>query len=156
MVGAHPRVGGENGGSLGYWPASFGLIPAWAGKTLSLHAAEGADGAHPRVGGENRIVRDEFAREGGSSPRGRGKPGGDCLKYRREGLIPAWAGKTLRAWGKASPKRAHPRVGGENPHGRKGGAMPGGSSPRGRGKPGITVKHHGKERLIPAWAGKTR
>ena len=70
---AHPRSRGENviGSSLpsvriGSSPLTrgkrtvmckawrvCGLIPAHAGKTLSLHAAEGADGAHPRSRGEN-------------------------------------------------------------------------------------------------------
>ena len=51
---------------------------------------------------------------------------------------------------------AHPRVGGEN---RKRGVRASeatGSSPRGRGKPRAIVRGILGNRLIPAWAGKTK
>ena len=71
---AHPRVGGENvvpkvkaAAAIGssprgrgkpispyQWRQSRGLIPAWAGKTLSKVCQSGRMRAHPRVGGENQ------------------------------------------------------------------------------------------------------
>ena len=70
-------------------------------------------------------------------------------------LIPAWAGKTSPGACRSSPRPAHPRVGGENTSGKHLWGTWLGSSPRGRGKLGVTVRNEGGERLIPAWAGKT-
>ena len=172
---AHPRVGGENlkvsalppatagssprgrGKPPDRWcfPLVYRLIPAWAGKTPSLSPRLSQDGAHPRVGGENPKHSHPGQQARGSSPRGRGKHGhveddtGQCR------LIPAWAGKTWTRGNADAPRRAHPRVGGENRRQRRPQFRPSGSSPRGRGK---RWRNHGYEslpRLIPAWAGKT-
>ena len=93
-TGAHPRVGGENAMT---WQAtdltagssprgrgkhlvpckehiSVGLIPAWAGKTLSNSSHILLLTAHPRVGGENWMPAQMDETICGSSPRGRGKP----------------------------------------------------------------------------------
>ena len=92
-IRAHPRVGGENDvvlpSSVRLWGSSprgrgklfdydaytdtYGLIPAWAGKTVHAVAPHGGMGAHPRVGGENVNARRGVAWRNGSSPRGRGK-----------------------------------------------------------------------------------
>ena len=50
---------------------------------------------------------------------------------------------------------AHPRVGGENAEHRANSVDEPGSSPRGRGKHWSGVWEGIKQRLIPAWAGKT-
>ena len=123
---------------------------------MSLRLSASPSRAHPRVGGENRKSSERRPNRWGSSPRGRGKPRREHGCVDSDGLIPAWAGKTVFPARSAASHRAHPRVGGENlllvlPSG----AVQG-SSPRGRGKrrgqkaPNV---HHG---LIPAWAGKTR
>ena len=152
---AHPRVGGENrkpalkaqrtvgssprgrGKQAGSRPARprGRLIPAWAGKTRAPGLAATAHRAHPRVGGENVLSRALPRPVRGSSPRGRGKP--RLRRGVREalGLIPAWAGKTSRAWAGPPPSAAHPRVGGENMLGAAVIVDWDGSSPRGRGKP---------------------
>ena len=114
-VSAHPRVGGEN---IDSWelperhvgssprrrgkhsrrlprPYGGGLIPAWAGKTRPTCTARSARGAHPRVGGENTTVYRDGIKAAGSSPRGRGKQHIDSYPSSMEGLIPAWAGKTI-------------------------------------------------------------
>ena len=82
-----PRKRGARGGKSG-------LIPAWAGKTTRPDRVEAGEGAHPRVGGENSrspLMRAVLA---GSSPRGRGKLSQEDRTQLRDGLIPAWAGKT--------------------------------------------------------------
>ena len=115
----------------------------------------GVTTAHPRVGGENTYFEAMFATQAGSSPRGRGKLG-DLPALRDElGLIPAWAGKTIKLSDSASSSAAHPRVGGENqsPNGTPQSAS--GSSPRGRGKRRRVPASCARQRLIPAWAGKT-
>ena len=172
---AHPRVGGENmkgktaeadvagssprgrGKRLGSRPLQRldRLIPAWAGKTLHQRTALSSRAAHPRVGGENTLMRAETGAEFGSSPRGRGKRAIRGGRRRRDGLIPAWAGKTPRRPARHDGCWAHPRVGGENVDDGDQPIPRAGSSPRGRGK------HQGEGRrllrlgLIPAWAGKT-
>ena len=71
------------------------------------------------------------------------------------GLIPAWAGKTIRRKRRHGDRAAHPRVGGENHLAMYRQLAQNGSSPRGRGKPGRTVWPGRRAGLIPAWAGKT-
>ena len=132
-----------------------GLIPAWAGKTgcRCLYTPTGQ--AHPRVGGENTQGGDPGSLSWGSSPRGRGKRAVDVFTHPLARLIPAWAGKTLRAVTLAVYPGAHPRVGGENRPGQVPLVRMIGSSPRGRGKLWVWVCAGGCGRLIPAWAGKT-
>ena len=129
------------------------------------------------MGGENHIKRSGVSQTTGSSPRGRGKQAGYRLVLPQTRLIPAWAGKTLSAttargswerlipaWaGKTDeglpwrpPLPAHPRVGGENTTARGSWEIGEGSSPRGRGKPGVGGADRVCRGLIPAWAGKTR
>ena len=112
-----------------------GLIPAWAGKTKAGRVPQNERWAHPRVGGENVSVVAFASLPGGSSPRGRGKPVSAVLVGPSGRLIPAWAGKTSASTGRTQRRRAHPRVGGENPHPLS--------------SPSSFI------RLIPAWAGKT-
>ena len=173
---AHPRVGGENRRISGHpddgagssprgrgkhdhrvrREAEQGLIPAWAGKTDLGEVAHECRRAHPRVGGENYATRRNPANPTGSSPRGRGKPGGLELQKRQAGLIPAWAGKTSFAGPFNGKDGAHPRVGGENRVFIVRSFHAWGSSPRGRGK---RIGHCWPDSgvgLIPAWAGKTK
>ena len=70
-------------------------------------------------------------------------------------LIPAWAGKTSTPTSKPLARRAHPRVGGENPKSPSNRFLDPGSSPRGRGKQRREMDRIARDRLIPAWAGKT-
>ena len=91
----------------------------------------------------------------GSSPRGRGKLFARDVGPLTPGLIPARAGKTdVLAW-RIARRQAHPRAGGENGNPRDSAEKPGGSSPRGRGKPSGDQHSLAPVRLIPARAGKT-
>ena len=131
---AHPRSRGENRGLIqrlgepqGSSPltrgkhgltrphlSAIGLIPAHAGKTrLSLRPTP-PKRAHPRSRGENVLEEIGGDVEKGSSPLTRGKrPRGD-RRRRREGLIPAHAGKTPHPRLGLRLRRAHPRSRGEN------------------------------------------
>ena len=71
------------------------------------------------------------------------------------GLIPARAGKTAHSSSRRASTRAHPRAGGENSPVGLASWCQLGSSPRGRGKPGVEIGDHSAHRLIPARAGKT-
>ena len=111
---AHPRVCGENAMSVSSKPAIPGssprvrgkrldlvrrhrrarLIPACAGKTGSTPTRSSGTTAHPRVCGENEPHHLRHREVPGSSPRVRGKRAGRRGRLRRQGLIPACAGKT--------------------------------------------------------------
>ena len=131
---AHPRSRGENPSSLRTesfkpgsspltrgkptrwpWATSLpGLIPAHAGKTQPSGSAPCLPTAHPRSRGENWIPFHRSSAPAGSSPLTRGKLGGDLHARLDVGLIPAHAGKTVRAARVRSAWRAHPRSRGEN------------------------------------------
>ena len=173
---AHPRVCGEN--LAGSTPANCsvgssprvrgkpvvevrrqkykGLIPACAGKTTCLALVADSGWAHPRVCGENFTTVGGLPTIEGSSPRVRGKRHDYPSFGTRRRLIPACAGKTLRPSSLPSAREAHPRVCGENGIRERCEAIPGGSSPRVRGKPLIPLSPLSHTGLIPACAGKTK
>ena len=172
---AHPRVCGENlrrwrGArcGLGSSPRVRGkraafpparrlqrLIPACAGKTVTVIVRSAARQAHPRVCGENLAGVAGRAASAGSSPRVRGKRPHPGHQPGRGGLIPACAGKTSSPPSPPSWPPAHPRVCGENElcMWRRDRLI--GSSPRVRGKLLALPALGAAGGLIPACAGKT-
>ena len=132
-----------------------GLIPAHAGKTCSSLMIVIGFPAHPRSRGENQDENIINLSKQGSSPLTRGKPGILRRNYRRHGLIPAHAGKTLslRAWPRLCA--AHPRSRGENWFADAARGVSEGSSPLTRGKPLKGWVREADNGLIPAHAGKT-
>ena len=174
---AHPRSRGENASSCknhatipGSSPLTRGklkplvrvkpqgrLIPAHAGKTVSICIARRRGRAHPRSRGEN--------------------PGPLSQRGDPVWLIPAHAGKTSIPHAHRHAVEAHPRSRGENGlrvprRRRRRGSSPltrgkhvgrrrsrrvaYGSSPLTRGKPRTDESTAPSRRLIPAHAGKTR
>ena len=172
---AHPRAGGENpppgkliGLGHGSSPRGRGkpdrllayrdhvrLIPARAGKTKGRLPYAAVRQAHPRAGGENFQIGIPRSASWGSSPRGRGKRLPACAGRQPPRLIPARAGKTCPSGHTGPCWSAHPRAGGENPSPLNDRSKPAGSSPRGRGKPGVDARREHGCGLIPARAGKT-
>ena len=152
--GSSPRGRGKRP-SLSSRPRARRLIPAWAGKTTRTKRRARPRRAHPRVGGENSVWKMAATALTGSSPRGRGKRGGDGGECRDSRLIPAWAGKTVASSVVTICAAAHPRVGGENREGSGLEETLVGSSPRGRGKHRTARDDPDPRGLIPAWAGKT-
>ena len=173
--GAHPRSRGENYRRKPFFladdgsspltrgkrvfptraPLVEGLIPAHAGKTAAQWSAIAAGTAHPRSRGENGDGQAVCPACVGSSPLTRGKhidgvAGGPCL-----GLIPAHAGKTLRAVTLVFYHSAHPRSRGENTTFEPSRRWGIGSSPLTRGKPNFESTYAELRGLIPAHAGKT-
>ena len=152
---AHPRSRGENlrarakqhpkhGSSpltrgkhdrVDCFPSGGRLIPAHAGKTPRTACRRWRARAHPRSRGENTSLTWSDISGLGSSPLTRGKHLRPVHRRRREGLIPAHAGKTLANPDGDLHRWAHPRSRGENtaPPGREGQVV--GSSPLTRGKP---------------------
>ena len=133
-LGAHPRSRGENLKPLPPAPERAGsspltrgklndrfsggnkpgLIPAHAGKTMSMSESTVSSRAHPRSRGENAVMRAYSIYTRGSSPLTRGKP--ERREVDRAGgrLIPAHAGKTTIRKGSIPCPQAHPRSRGEN------------------------------------------
>ena len=134
IEGSSPRVRGKRIFDYGK-NAPLGLIPACAGKTLSIS-----------------LVRTGSS---GSSPRVRGKLPHRTPGPRRIGLIPACAGKTMVSATWFTVRPAHPRVCGENLHRRTRSRRGSGSSPRVRGKRCLDLVCRVENGLIPACAGKT-
>ena len=122
---------------------------------MALMLDMGQAPAHPRVCGENFHVACVKQRDGGSSPRVRGKREDREAHDLRGRLIPACAGKTSRARTLEYLTWAHPRVCGENSTALLPGGSGMGSSPRVRGKQSDCGSRHSFGGLIPACAGKT-
>ena len=172
---AHPRSRGENGSACSMisvksgsspltrgkparcWHGRVGdgLIPAHAGKTSRSRAGTPTPWAHPRSRGENVSSLTGRRRGRGSSPLTRGKHLAPPCLILRAGLIPAHAGKTLRALVKRAFMTAHPRSRGENDGHDVPWESDEGSSPLTRGKPLVRTKFEKHAGLIPAHAGKT-
>ena len=153
-AGSSPRVRGKPGrGQRGESPCR--LIPACAGKTLSISLVRTGSRAHPRVCGENLPSTIGTNYENGSSPRVRGKLGWRPGWQLSWGLIPACAGKTRWKTCKLGECTAHPRVCGENRAPAPAPEPEVGSSPRVRGKQVREPSDLARHGLIPACAGKT-
>ena len=131
------------------------LIPAHAGKTVSVVDGGGDNAAHPRSRGENAVLQRPSRSRSGSSPLTRGKPWPTQPVPSCGRLIPAHAGKTKSVLMTSIARAAHPRSRGEN------GYTPGrdvfhfGSSPLTRGKRRGRPRRTQRRGLIPAHAGKT-
>ena len=172
---AHPRSRGENTPSsatafsrAGSSPLTRGkpvneetrsftarLIPAHAGKTSRSPSRQPPVEAHPRSRGENISETDAILAPLGSSPLTRGKPRPQGRQARRQGLIPAHAGKTRGTTVSDRIGSAHPRSRGENPSILGPNVASSGSSPLTRGKPRDMAALVVAGGLIPAHAGKT-
>ena len=74
-------------------------------------------GPHPHSHGENGMFTPLVYSFAGSSPLTRGKLDPQSDQRNAHGLIPAHAGKTLRALARVKRLRAHPRSHGENDEG---------------------------------------
>ena len=153
-VGSSPRVRGKHAETRAHFPPP-GLIPACAGKTVSVTLGPPLTWAHPRVCGENSGSRSDGPGLSGSSPRVRGKPGPFPTWGPKRRLIPACAGKTFLGLFVVLSRAAHPRACGENPDTTVGDLVAWGSSPRVRGKHDSAFQGWWSVGLIPARAGKT-
>ena len=153
-MGSSPLTRGKRG-CLRALQTLAGLIPAHAGKTLSLVASFAGGVAHPRSRGENLAQRLTPVTSQGSSPLTRGKPERAQEGRSRARLIPAHAGKTEPRSRSAGTPAAHPRSRGENPGGVPVYSTWEGSSPLTRGKPSLRRRRPLCAGLIPAHAGKT-
>ena len=91
-----------------------GIIPAYAGNTISRPRSRRTTGDHPRLRGEHRISRPRWGFRKGSSPltrgtRRRSRPGSGPGR-----IIPAYAGNTTATAWAAPGAKDHPRLRGEH------------------------------------------
>ena len=134
---------------------TFGIIPAYAGNTDRTRSKCSEYRDHPRVCGEHpyfAITRDDNK---GSSPRMRGTQNPQSALFRRNGIIPAYAGNTHSRLKMLPAIRDHPRVCGEHWPLNLILTYPSGSSPRMRGTPVRRSRQYDEGRIIPAYAGNT-
>ena len=154
VSGSSPRVRGKRRGML---PCSISIriIPARAGQTKANVMPRHLRPDHPRACGANvRGARYAVLRDG-SSPRVRGKPGGDPPVGHQLRIIPARAGQTPACSHCRRTFPDHPRACGANQQSaylRRGQY---GSSPRVRGKLKQRFRIWKRGRIIPARAGQT-
>ena len=151
----HPRICGEHvgqrllaqaaGGSSPHmrgtppWsPQTHGLegiIPAYAGNTLTVTQKSLTVEDHPRICGEHAACSVVSFARGGSSPHMRGTLVWTAATFGRTGIIPAYAGNTLSWCEPPSSRRDHPRICGEHPSDENRVNAGAGSSPHMRGTP---------------------
>ena len=132
-----------------------GIIPAYAGSTGLLVVRLDHYQDHPRVCGEHKACPRLLHSPTGSSPRMRGAPQDLARPLRVLGIIPAYAGSTVRLHERSRGVEDHPRVCGEHRFGVPLPSGDGGSSPRMRGAPHVAVERARAYRIIPAYAGST-
>ena len=135
------RLGGSSPHTRGARPRirpgqkKWGIIPAYAGSTLSATPARSCGTDHPRIRGEHRLGV-AAAHDGiGSSPHTRGAPARASKSSGKRGIIPAYAGSTCRNRVGVPHWRDHPRIRGEHLPTVEGGSRLVGSSPHTRGAP---------------------
>ena len=155
LLGSSPRMRGAQ--RLGALPlVDYGIIPAYAGSTVSKVLFSFSMRDHPRVCGEHVRPTPLAPSFVGSSPRMRGALCRHHRDGRVVGIIPAYAGSTCRRLRRRTRCRDHPRVCGEHAFHTCAVDCAKGSSPRMRGaqvKPRNLVHVLG---IIPAYAGSTR
>ena len=127
---AHPRLRGADGDGcwlcVGWWGSSpltrgghhiafhrvkpNGLIPAYAGRTTPASTRPSTIGAHPRLRGADHPGLYDSCGGLGSSPLTRGGRPHPLPRQTPQGLIPAYAGRTVRREIPVISARAHPRL----------------------------------------------
>ena len=133
-----------------------GITPAWAGKSHASLYCNRVEGDHPRMGGEKLPRCGSVYPWQGSPPHGRGKGGKLSGRVRPKGITPAWAGKRPGLALLLPRAGDHPRMGGEKSASSWRWISSRGSPPHGRGKARGVLYSVCKERITPAWAGKSR
>ena len=153
-IGSPPRGRGK-GFFHGRSVPLAGITPAWAGKRPSFLLTSFFKRDHPRVGGEKVYSPSARKRQSGSPPRGRGKGDVDLKIPGLNRITPAWAGKSLASNRAVRGYKDHPRVGGEKYALKSPDGFKEGSPPRGRGKGSGCWASPNRQRITPAWAGKS-
>ncbi len=112
-AGSSPSTRGAHGG-LEPYGVDNGLIPVYAGSTVSVRFHYAPGSAHPRLRGEHRQQRQPRCLLPGSSPSTRGAQPGEAVAGLGIRLIPVYAGSTQVRAAPYRAGRAHPRLRGEH------------------------------------------
>ena len=135
--------------------AITGIIPAYAGNTVSARMLRHSARDHPRICGEHIAKNLTTGEVKGSSPHMRGTRIRPPEYARTLGIIPAYAGNTPPCPGRAAIHWDHPRICGEHVQTADCEGVQAGSSPHMRG----THRHFHRQGIgigiIPAYAGNT-
>ncbi len=153
-TGSPPQVRGKQA-KIADEALCIGITPAGAGKTPPILPLCGLPTDHPRRCGENFPASRGNHVFLGSPPQVRGKPQADCHVFRRQGITPAGAGKTLVFLNFCRNLEDHPRRCGENRTNRRKAPACIGSPPQVRGKHRRQPAPCRRVRITPAGAGKT-
>ena len=175
LIQDHPRIRGEHGrravhslGEFGSSPHTRGaqagqkwqkgclrIIPAYAGSTQARLQERPDRRDHPRIRGEHILVTSLQCFLHGSSPHTRGALNEVWVGDRGGGIIPAYAGSTLRNAYKLTKLEDHPRIRGEHARRCSSIRFAVGSSPHTRGALYSTIDRWDDRGIIPAYAGST-
>ena len=135
-------------------PELYRITPAYAGKSSELKESASIRRDHPRICGEKYLEYGRRYKSTGSPPHMRGKVGEQSPAACRQGITPAYAGKSFHDLLLLSVGRDHPRICGEKsscmlpfPSGT-------GSPPHMRGKVERRINALFSHRITPAYAGK--
>ena len=131
------------------------ITPAYAGKRAAFSGSDSDSWDHPRVCGEKSRWNSDQQAQRGSPPRMRGKDRPVSHRQLTAGITPAYAGKRVKAFASKISHQDHPRVCGEKACGRASPRGAKGSPPRMRGKVWTADPAEIKERITPAYAGKS-
>ena len=134
---------------------NVGITPAYAGKRHKHDCPTYPSWDHPRLCGEKQVLRFHRHSHAGSPPPMRGKDGNRNFRRTNDGITPAYAGKRYLCFGRGSAGWDHPRLCGEKCSRYSMDASYSGSPPPMRGKVKIPVVVGYKNRITPAYAGKS-
>ena len=136
-------------------PRHAGIIPAYAGSTVSWRRMDRISRDHPRIRGEHYGVRLAITSPRGSSPHTRGARHRVAVEGLQEGIIPAYAGSTTVPFELYIKAGDHPRIRGEHNYNQFLDELDEGSSPHTRGAPRQPRPARRVRGIIPAYAGST-
>ena len=152
----HPRLCGEKRNAKEIAHLLHGITPAYAGKSGINCNQIPVTEDHPRLCGEKlQIPSDQYIFQG-SPPPMRGKGVSHSSQTFVFGITPAYAGKSHLYGYYTIEVRDHPRLCGEKSFTPLCESLYIGSPPPMRGKACTCGKVHGKSRITPAYAGKSR
>ena len=153
-MGSSPHT---RGARAARWMAATwtGIIPAYAGSTISAAPEVILPRDHPRIRGEHHVVDIVGALHSGSSPHTRGARQRSPARRTRSRIIPAYAGSTSFVHTDGILKPDHPRIRGEHFDRSVWAVRAAGSSPHTRGALSLPRVSRLSLRIIPAYAGST-
>ena len=153
--GITPRTRGEAG--INETLATVDRItPAYAGRSGFEPYLCRLPEDHPRVRGEKLMVDGALGGHPGSPPRTRGEERLRSQRGHREGITPAYAGRSDGGQKCGVEDEDHPRVRGEKRCVALGSPRQRGSPPRTRGEVGYDGHMIASDRITPAYAGRSR